>query len=405
MVKKLFPYLLVFFTTFFIYFAVGTHFTFKPKWFLDYFNLMAESVRRFHLDIQNSGATYDLVYFKEKWYAPWGPLPAFLLIPGQLLLGRFIPSFYLSIFFESLSTTIFYALLRRIREEFISHLSNFSIVMFTVLLAFGTTQFYVGTLGSAWHVDQMVSAFLATLGIYVVFKKKRKIKDYVISSVIFSLAFLGRPTVALMISLPFFLYLWEHFVERKTKQKKFSFFQAIKIFGVPIFLFGSLFFLYNYLRFGSLFEYGYSHIHESPYLAGIRKQTGTFSLSYLPYNLWYMLLEIPGISLKEGGLSFHFNLLGNSILFLTPPFLAVFLAPLRNPYIVLLWICSAITMLPSLIIYSTGWMQFGYRYSLDITVVLVLLTVFGMKGRINILFILGVFVSICFYLWGIFTLL
>src|SRR5438132_1486346 len=95
---------------------------------------------------------------------PLGPLPAILLIPFQLILGRFIPSFYLSVFFASINTVIVYALLHRVRKEFIPKLTSFSIYLLTALFAFGTTQFYVGTLGSVWHVDQMVSSFLATFG-------------------------------------------------------------------------------------------------------------------------------------------------------------------------------------------------------------------------------------------------
>ena len=58
-------------------------------------------------------------------------------------------------------------------------------------------------------------------------------------------------------------------------------------------------------------------------------------------------------------------------------------------------------MIPSLLIYSTGWMQFGYRYSLDVTAVLVLLSLFGMKGKLNVLYVIGVAFSVVVYQMGI----
>jgi len=404
MKKTILAYLAVFFVTLFVYFAVGTKFTFQPKWQLDYFNLMAKSLQEGRLDIVNSGTTYDLVLYKDKWYAPWGPLPAILLIPPQIALGRFVPAFYLSILFASFNTVILYALLRRLSREFFP-ISTAAALLFTALYAFGTTQFYVGTLGGPWHVDQMVSSFLAISGIFIIFKKKRKTSDYVLSTVLFSVALLGRPTIIMLMTLPFFLYVWEFFFEKKKQDKKKALLRMLLIFGVPGVLFSLLFFLYNYARFEHPLEYGYSYIRESAYLEGIREKSGTLSLSYIPYNLWYMLFEIPRISLSDRQFVFNFNLLGNSIFFLTLPFFAVFLAPIRNRYVLFLSLSTIITILPSLMIYSTGWVQFGYRYSLDITVLLILLTLFGMKGKINVLFILGAIVSILLYLWGIFTLM
>ena len=404
MQKTILSYLIIFFVTFFVYFGVGTKFTFQPKWQLDYFNLMAKSLQEFRLDIVNSGTTYDLVFYKDKWYAPWGVLPAVLLIPPQLVLGRFIPAFYLSILFAGLNAVVLYALLQRVRREFFPKTSSVATLLTTVLFAFGTTHFYVGTLGSSWHVDQMVSSFLGTLGIFAIFKKERKIKDYILSAILFAASLLGRPTFIMLMVLPFFLYVWEYFYKRKQKSVK-VFLKMAAVFGIPVVLFSFLFFFYNYVRFEYPFEYGYRYIRESAYLEQVRERLGILSLSYIPINLWFMVFEIPRISLQEGRFFFNFNLVGNSIFFLTLPFLAAFLAPMRNHYILFLWLTTIVTILPSLMIYSTGWMQFGYRYSLDITVLLILLTFFGMRGKVNILYILGIIVSICLYLWGIFTLM
>ncbi len=185
------------------------------------------------------------------------------------------------------------------------------------------------------------------------------------------------------------------------------------IFTVPIVLFSFLFFLYNYLRFQNILEYGYNFIKEAPNLAVLREINGAISIRNLPRNLWYMLLEIPKFNLI-GKISPDFNLNGNSIFFLSPPLLAAFLAGpvikkvkrwILDPYVAGLWLTAAVVILPSLLIYSTGWMQFSYRYSLDITVILILLSVFGMKGKLNILYILGILFSIIMYILGINSLM
>ncbi len=414
--KRFLPSLIVFFTVFFIYFAVGTQFSFKPKWAIDYFNPMAQSLMHFRLDIPNPVQTYDLIAFGGKWYTPWGILPAIFLIPLQLLKGRFVPAFYLSLFFSSLSTVIVLHLLKRLQKEFLPHLSSRAIYIILILFAFGTTQFYVGTLGSVWHVNQIVSSFFGTLGIFAIFKKKRALIDYFISALCFGVGFLGRPAILFLISLPFSLFLFELLQKNKLvlANKTKYIIQAIFFFGVPLAIFCFIFFLYNYARFGNILQTGYDYIHESANLEQIRKINGISSIRNIPQNARYLLFELPSVQLNKNGVAFNFNLFGNSIFFLTPPLLTIFLAPLFfkkagriqvDPFTTSLWIATLVTITPTLMHYSSGWMQFGYRYSLDITLLLLLLSLFGIKGKLNIVYIGGIVFAVWMYILGIHALM
>ncbi len=411
--RKYLPACIIFSITFFVYFGISTQFTFKPKWALDYFNPLAQSFLHGSFDISNQGTTYDLVHFQNKWYVLWGFLPSLILIPIQLIKGRFIPTIYLTVFFASLNVSIVYLLLCRLKREFFPRLRTYEIYVLLLLFAFGTTHFYVGTLAGVWHVSQMVTFFFGTLGLYIIFKKKRRLRDYFFSSVLFCFTLLGRATSAMMIVLPMFLFGYDLFFLRELsyKNKIDTLKKGIVVFGIPILIFLSIFFLYNYLRFQNPFEYGYQYLQEAPHLAQMRERNGIMSFGNIPTNLWYMLLEIPKLSFQNGPV-LDFNLNGNSIFFLTPPFLAAFLASpfIRkrkyfDPYIFSLWFTAAITMIPSLAYYNTGWIQFGYRYSLDITVMLLLLSLFGMKGRLNALYVLGIIFSIGMYWIGIQSLM
>lgn len=406
----------IFLFVFIVYFGIGSQFSFRPKWAVDYFNPMAQSLTRFRLDIQNPGQTHDLIKFQDRWYPPWGILPAILLIPLQLLKGRFIPAFYLSLFFSSLTTVIVFLLLKRLQKEFFHSLSTLGIYVILILFTFGTTQFYVGTLGSVWHVNQIVSSFFGALGIFTIFKKKRSPIDYFFSSLFFGIGFLGRPTIIFLLSLPISLFIFDLFQKKKLflDQKVKYIKQAIIIFVLPIILFSSLFFIYNYIRFGDIFQTGYDYIQESSNLQEVRMKNGLSSLKNIPQNAWYLLFELPTLQLIKNNIVFNFNLYGNSIFFLTPPFLTVFLAPLIikkregiqiNPFIASLWIAVFATIIPILMHYSSGWMQFGYRYSLDITILLLLLSLFGIKGKLNILYIFGIIISIIMYILGIRSLM
>ncbi len=398
--KFLIP-VIIFIATFWIYLGTATQFTFHPKWVIDYFNPLTQSILHGRLDLVNPPETYDLAFFRGSWYAPWGILPVVALLPVQLFMGRFVPTIYFTVFFASLDVVLMYLLLLRVKKQFYPDFSHVEIILVLILFAFGTTHFYVGTLGSVWHVDQMITNFFGMLGLYIIFKKRRDARDYIASAWILGLALLGRATIVLIAVVPFFLYVWE--------RKKDMLLKGIFIFGVPMVVFGTLFFLYNFIRFQNPFDYGYSFIKESPYLMYLRQTYGAMSLTNILRNAWYMLFEIPFLT-YETKLKLGFNLNGNSIFFLTPPFLSVFLTkPLLikgkkfviDPFIAALGIAAVITILPSLLIYSSGWMQFGYRYSLDITAILVLLSVFGMKGKLNVLYFFGVIFSIVMYSLGI----
>lgn len=401
--------IIIFFSVFLIYFFVGSKYAFKPKWSLDYFNPLAQSILHFRLDIQNPGSTYDLSFYKGKWYGPWGIIPSLILVPFQLIKGHFIPTLYLSVFFASLNTVFMYLILKRVRKDFLPEMSKLALYVFLLFFAFGTTQFYVGTLGSVWHVDQITSSFFGTLGIYTIFRKERKFKHYLISMLFFSLTLLGRPTQVMLGFLPIYLFTYDYLRKKNTNGKKKFFSKELILIFTPLFFSIAVFFLYNYLRFGNIFEYGFNYIHEAPYLAKLREQTGPFSVNNIPRNLWFMLFEVPGISFKDN-IAFNFNLNGNSIFFLSPALLASFLASplikkgkkiIFQPYIASLWIISIVTLIPSLMHYGSGWMQFGYRYSLDVNVLLVMLSVFGMKGKVNSLYVMATIFSIVMYVIGI----
>lgn len=397
-------FFIIFLLSLSIYYAVATKFTFRPLWKLDYFNPLAQSLLHFRLDIPNPGSTYDLLQYQGRWYTRWGPLSALFLIPFQIIKGRYIPIVYISVLFASLTVCLFYLLILRIKKDFIPRMSLFDVLCFVTLFAFGTSQFYVGTLSSVWHVDQIISSFFGTLGIYIIFKKGLRNKDYFLSAFFISLTLLGRITVAGLLALPIFLYVYHKEIR---SAKKF-----LLLLGTPIIVFLSLLFVFNYARFNNIFDYGYKYIHEASYLEQIRKQNGVISLQNIPANAWYMFLEIPKLSL-DPKIHFDINLKGNSIFFLTPAFLTVFLANpflrrrkkiLINPYIVGSIISVAVILSSILLYYSTGWIQFGYRYTLDFTVPLLILCIFGIKGKVNSLFAISIIMSIIAYILGIISL-
>lgn len=411
MIKKLSPLSVLFLIVFVIYLAVATRFTFQPRWAADYFNPLAKSIVNGKWYIEDPSYIYDLVEFNHHWYLPWGPIVAFILIPLQAIArGNYIAPLYISVLFASLNVVIFYLLLTRVRKDFFPTVSPSDTFFILALFIFGSTNFYLGTQGGVWHVDQMVSSVFGTLGLYIIFKKTRTLQDYFFSVLSLAMTLIGRATIVLLVIVPAVLFLKQYLIPKLySKQLWVNIVRGIVIFGLPLILFTALFFLYNIVRFHTPFEYGYNYLHESLELELMRKTNGIMSLVNMKRNVWFMLFELPGVS-RANGLHFVYNLQGNSIFFLMPTLFFIFFAtPIEkrhgrwqiNWYITALWSGTILTLIPSLLIYSTGFLQLGYRYSHDVTVLFILLTLFGIKGRLSKLYKASIIVSILMYSLGV----
>ncbi|MEK7543313.1 MAG: hypothetical protein AAB557_00430 [Patescibacteria group bacterium] len=382
--SKLIPMAVIVAVVFVLYFGMATGWTFHPPWVIDYVNAMALSVRSFRLDIPNPPMTYDLISYNGRWYIPWGLLAPLVHIPLQLLVGgRFVPPIYTGLLFGSLTVGTVWWALRRLRDDWFPRQSVWMPLFGTFLYAFGTMQFYVSTVGSVWYVNQAVSTFIGVFGVAVILKKKRSIADYICSVACCSLTLLGRPTLVFLVIIPFFLFLYDTKQHASDRRK-------IVWLILPIMFTTALFLFYNAARFGNPFETGYRYIQEDPDLARNRQRYGMFSVFHAPRNLWHMTVASPHFFWKKGPV-IDIDLAGNSI-FVLSPLLALAFCTLPwvwsktrtyTHVIMALWLGIAATALPTILYYSTGWMQFGYRYALDFSFLLIILIYFWSAGRIR----------------------
>jgi hypothetical protein len=131
---------------------------------------------------------------------------------------------------------------------------------------------------------------------------------------------------------------------------------------------------YNQIRFGSLSEFGHRFLYNNRVNADI-DQFGLFNLSYLARNLDAAFFKLPQISLSPLRLSYDPH--GLSLL-LTLPLLLLLLVPKLKPRLHWpLWLTVAACAVPGLLYQNTGYVQFGFRFSLDYTPYLLLLFAVG----------------------------
>jgi hypothetical protein len=124
----------------------------------------------------------------------------------------------------------------------------------------------------------------------------------------------------------------------------------------------AFFFWYNDARFGSPLESGYALATLPPWLQELRDQ-GLFSTSHIGMNIDYLFFKLPRLTaafpyFKPDGL-------GMSVFLTSPGLLLALLAPWRDRRTWILLLTAVLVLIPTLLYYGGGWLQYGYRYFLD----------------------------------------
>lgn len=386
------------------YYLLATKGTGKFAHDLDYFNPLAKSFLSARLDIPNPIENHDLSFFEGKWYPYWGPLPALLLIPSQLVMHRYIPADYLAIFAGSIGVVLMYLIIKRVgKEYFDDRISEKLAILITVFFAFGTSQVYVSTRSGVWFISQVVSMVPTLAAFYILLKKKLDVKDYFWSSFLISTNFIDRLS---FIFLGVFL-VFRLFDDFRQGKRSLSFFKKkIIVTAIPFFAFLLIFAWYNFARFGNVWDNGFMYHNNGldpvkyfPY--------GLTSIQYIPRNLWLIFLEIPKLTLWKMCPSLQFNMEGISIFAVSPVYLAAILTlrkKIQNRLVIYLWITFLFLLFPILLLFSPGLVQFGIRYSLDFSMILITLALFGLEGKGNVLVLLATAIAVVANLYSVMIL-
>jgi hypothetical protein len=157
---------------------------------------------------------------------------------------------------------------------------------------------------------------------------------------------------------------------------------AIAVFVAVLVPFGLITLWYNEARFGNVFETGldelyakYAGVPYTQYLAAGGERFSQFDVRNIPIHLYTMFLQPPDFS-TDGSL-FQPSRFGMSVLLTSSPLVFSVLVRRRDALKRACWLALGLVSIPTLLYYSAGWVQFGYRYMLDYLPFLVILTAFG----------------------------
>ncbi len=294
------------------------------------------------------------------WYMSFPPLPTLLMLPSAAIAGRDGNDVIPTVLVAALILPLAFALLRRLAEAGLSLRSRRDDLWLVAMLAFGSVLFYSAVQGKVWYTAQVVGVALAL----VYARASIEARQPILAGLALGAAALTRTPMAFMFPL-FVFEAWRMSGRRLAP--------LLLRFAIPIVAFAIAGMIYNAVRFGSPTEFGHTFLD-------VRQQTlieqwGLASYHYLARNLavaFTLLPEwlghAPWIQIDGHGLALWF----------TTPVLWFVVWPKDKPPIHrALWLTIALVALPSLLYQNSGWVQFGYRFSLDYLVFLVMLVAIG----------------------------
>jgi hypothetical protein len=295
---------------------------------------------------------YDVIIVGDRFYVPFAPFPAIALMPVVAILGALtadqVESGINAVLAGATVGMCWWLLGRvgvgRLRDR----------LWLTVLFGFSTQILWITTRGGVWHTGQLIATIL-TFGCLLESWGGRRAW---LIGLMAGAAFLTRAPLAF--AIPFYaLLLWPGSAGLAVRAVPWRRWVWLALGVAPAVAF---FLAYNAVRFGSPFESGYA-LATLPEWLERQRALGLFAVAHVSMNLDYFLFHLP--TPIPAAPFFKPDGLGMSVLITSPGLLYAVRADWRDRRSWWLAGGAIAVLIPTLLYYGGGWLQYGYRYFLD----------------------------------------
>jgi hypothetical protein len=294
----------------------------------------------------------DVIVVGDRIFVPFAPFPAIALMPVVALTGPVVADQWetgINAFLAASTVGLAWWFCGRVNVR--SVVDRFFLV---ALLGFSTQIWWVTTRGGVWHTGHLFATIL-TLGCLIELWGSPRAW---LVGLLAGAAFLTRAPLAF--AVPFYALLLAGDRLWSPREWPWRAWIGLAIGVLPSVAF---FFFYNAARFGDPLESGYGLALLPPFLEEVRRTHGLFSTAYLSMNIDYLFLKVPR---RIGTFPFFQpDGLGMSIFLTSPGLLYAIRAPWRRSHSWWLLLAAVAVLIPTLLYYGGGWLQYGYRYALD----------------------------------------
>jgi hypothetical protein len=317
----------------------------------------------------------DLILYDGRYYLYWPPFPAVVYLPVVAVFGPHVSDVPLSLVVAGLNVALVALLFLGMERRGLTRLTADRRAWLVAGFACGSVHLFLGSTPSVHYTSQLIG-FGVCCAAYVALLWAPSRWAPVLCGALLGCAFLTRsPLLAAGIWVGWMLWLYRDRTDWRSAAR-------IAVSGLlPLGLAVALLGLYNYLRFGRPLDMGYAYHDMEAHFVADYQQYGPFSLHYLPINFFYNFVTIPYLAIFGPDPKLHFWM-GGSLFLMSPVFF------LAIPGLVRSWrshgwalaVSMLLGLVPMLLLMGTGYATVGPRYTLDVTVPLLVATAIGAAG-------------------------
>lgn len=321
-------------------------------------------------------------------YVSFPPFPAVVMLPFVAVVHLKFNDVLFTALWAALNPVLLFLLLRRLKQRGYSKRNTSDDLWLTVMFGVGSVYYYASVIGQVWYTAHVIGV---TCTIGYAWGSLDAAKP-ALAGLCLGLGYATRTPMGFMV--PLFIF------EAVRASGGWARLRKLRSEGLPPGLVGKLIrfalppgavlaalLVHNYLRFEQFTEFGHKYLNIG-WQERIQRW-GLFNYHFLSRNLTCALLLLPRILTKYPFIKVSEH--GMSML-LTTPALAYTVAPKeRSPLGRGLWLTVLATALPALLYQNSGFLQFGYRFSLDYIVFLVMLLAVGGRRFTTLFKVLIVF--------------
>jgi hypothetical protein len=329
-------------------------------------------------------------------YVSFPPFPAVLMLPFVAVAGLNFNDVLFTALWAALNPVLLLLLLRDLRRRGLSKRTDVEDLWLVLMFGVGSVYYYCSVVGEVWFTALVVAVTVAIGYAWASLDAERP----VLAGICVGLGFATRPP---WIVVPLFLFeavrMSGGLVALRSTEGWRRLVPRLMRFGVPIAAITAVLLWHNYARYERLFEFGHRFLNIQ-WQDRIQRY-GLFNYHFLSRNLAAALVLLPRILNKWPFVKISQH--GMSLL-VTSPNLAYVVAPAERSHLTKpLWITIAATALPGLLYQNSGYIQLGYRFSLDYMIFFMLLLAVGnrplsrlFKSLVVVAFAINLFLAIIF---------
>ncbi|MFQ5807174.1 MAG: hypothetical protein ACE5I3_12065 [Phycisphaerae bacterium] len=361
-----------------------------------YFDHLAGAFLKGELHLADPPGLSDLTFYNGRWYVPFPPLPALLMLPWVAAFGvEGTSTVVFSLLCGAINVTLVALILDALVRRGWIELDVGGRCWLLLLFALGCVHWQVATEGSVWFLSHTCTVMFVALAVWAAIATGSPW----LTGIALAVALWGRPTV--IFTWPLLLGIAvQHLYDTVGHAERRRLTAWAWRSAIPLAVSSAGLAAYNYARFDNPLDFGYAKQNVSAAVRGDLAR-GQFHPYHIPRNLHVMLFGGPRWKADET-LPVP-DARGMSVLLTTPALFYLVRAwpRRREPFVGSAWIATGLLLIAILLYYNTGWRQFGYRFSLDFMIPVMVLLAVAAGSRVTWpmrgLILLGVFINA----WGV----